>query len=367
MICSKSHQYSIGNMAPLTMKAALFKEYGAPVVIEDVPIPTPTGREVLVRVKAASLCHSDLTIIAGALGHAPLPFIVGHEAISVVEALGPDAAAYGLNVGDMVGAPLWHGMCLECSECRHHGPDFCPKRTMKGLTSPGFFAEYALVDAAGAVVIPREYEGLAVPLAPVFCAGITVWDALERARLRVGETVGIVGAGGLGGLAARFAQAMGVKVVALDIHDAQLEAFKADGSADEVVNTRGVAAEELIPKVASLNGGRLLDAVIVTTGALAGYHTAMSIVRTEGKVVAVGLPEADLAVRVAVLCNRAVSLIGSKVPGQASAQKCVDFCLRKKIFSNVYPRNFRLDDLNEMIQLMKEGQVHEGRMIVQFE
>lgn len=147
--------------------------------------------------------------------------IVGHEAVSVVEELGPDAASYGINVGDLVGAPLWHNMCFTCFDCQDAEPQFCTKMQVKGLTSPGYFAEYTVVDPARAVVIPKEYP---VPsaLAPLFCAGITFWDALNRAKLQPGETVAIVGAGGLGELASKYAQAFGAKVIALDVQDKQI-------------------------------------------------------------------------------------------------------------------------------------------------
>ena len=173
-------------------------------------MPVPQGREVLVRVQAVSLCHSDITITSGGLGPVPVPFIVGHEAVSVVEALGPDAARYGLQVGDQVGAPLWHGMCLQCIDCRERDPVFCPTKMVKDLTAPGYFAEYTLVDAASAVVIPKDVTASPASLAPLFCAGLTVWDALKRARLQVTDVVAIVGAGGLGQIACQHAHAIGI-------------------------------------------------------------------------------------------------------------------------------------------------------------
>ncbi|KAF9892611.1 hypothetical protein FE257_001013 [Aspergillus nanangensis] len=356
----------MGSHTPTTMKAALCKEFGQPIVIEEVPVPVPTGRELLVRVQAASLCHSDLTITSGALGSLPRPFIIGHEAVSIVEALGPDATGYGIKIGDSIGAPLWHGMCLECLDCKEHGPDFCPKKLTKGVSAPGYFSEYTLVDAACAVVLPAGDAASTAALSPLFCAGITVWDALERAKLQSGDTVAIIGAGGLGGLAARYAQAMGGKVIVLDVLDDQLHNLKGKGVADEILNTRSVAPEEVPAVVAALNKGRLVDVAIVTSGALPAYQTGLSIIRTQGRLIAVGIPHQELALQLAVFTGRCISLIGAKVPGQRSAQKCVDFSVRKGIMPEIHPRKFKLEDINEMMQLMEQGQVQEGRMVVQF-
>ncbi|KAL6229373.1 hypothetical protein BDW75DRAFT_245788 [Aspergillus navahoensis] len=353
-------------MPPQLMKAALCKEFGKPIVVEQVPVPVPQGRELLVRVQAVSLCHTDLSIAAGALGPVPLPLIVGHEAVSVVEALGPEAAPYGLKVGDRIGAPLWHAMCLQCNDCRHNGPEFCPLMQVKGLTAPGYFSEYTCVDPASAVLIPEIDGGSFASLAPVFCAGITVWDALKRAKLQMNETVAVVGAGGLGEIAARYAQAMGVKVIVLDVQDPQLQAAKENGSADEVLNTSSVPATELPGRVAALNNGKLVDVVVVTTGALPAYQTSLNIVRTEGRIVAVGIPKSELSFMLHTFTGRGLSLIGAKVAGKAAAQECLEFSLRKNILPKVHPRKFELEDINEMMELMQAGKVQDGRMIVQF-
>ncbi|CBF90199.1 hypothetical protein AN0100.2 [Aspergillus nidulans FGSC A4] len=226
-------------MAPQLMKAAVCKKTGQPIVIEQVPVPVPQGREVLARVQAVSLCHSDITITSGGLGPIQVPFIVGHEAVSVVEALGPDSAKWASR----------------------------------------YFAEYTLVDAASAVVIPKDVIASPASLAPLFCAGLTVWNASKRARLQVTDVVAIVGAGGLGQIACQYAHAMGVRFPA--------------------------------------------------------YATTLSSVRAEGRIVAVGIPSKDIPIAISQLISRAL-------------------------------QKFRLEDINEMIDLMKAGKVEKGRMVAQF-
>lgn len=186
------------------------------------------------------------------------PLILGHEAVSVVDKVGPEATPYGFREGDVVGASLWHNMCLTCNECKTAGPDFCPTRKFVGITRPGNFAEYTLIDPASAVLISRPGDdadpGVEIPppaaLTPLFCAGITIWDGLERAHIRPVETVAVVGAGGLGELAIRYVQALGGKVLALDVRDEQLQACK--DYADEIINTRSLSPDALKEKIAQV-------------------------------------------------------------------------------------------------------------------
>ncbi|RFU32933.1 hypothetical protein B7463_g3407, partial [Scytalidium lignicola] len=360
----------MGNTTPQEMmKAAVLKEFGGKITVEHIPKPIPGPRELLVRVKAASLCHSDVGIIKGNFGKAALPLVVGHEALGQVESLGEQAKTYGFKIGDMIGDSLWHGMCLECIPCRDAGPQFCPKRLTKGRSTAGCFAEYALMDAASAVVI--NPHGTPDPsttlrhLAPVFCAGITVFDAVTRATLAPGETVAVVGAGGLGQICIQYASALGAKTIALDVRDEQLEASKGEGGADEVINIVK-AGDEVVNILASLNSGRLADVCIVTSGANAAYQTALKLLAPLGRLIAVGIPLEPTAIPMRIFINACQSLIGAKVPGQKGTQKCLDFTLRKNILPKIHPRKFNLEDLNEMVELMEAGEIEMGRMVVEF-
>jgi propanol-preferring alcohol dehydrogenase len=155
-----------------------------------------------VKVTAASLCHSDFAAIFAEDTPFPLKknLIPGHEACGIVVEAGPEAQEkFGFAKGDRVGADAGANMCLKCADCTEFGPQFCKTKDFRGFTSDGFFAEYALFDAATAVKIPGE--GNMAEVAPILCAGITVWDALTRAgapKLKKGDWVGIVGCGGLG-------------------------------------------------------------------------------------------------------------------------------------------------------------------------
>lgn len=165
------------------------------------------------------------------------------------------------------------------------------------------------MDAASAVVIPRDSPATAAQLSPIFCAGITVWDALTRAELRPGETVAIVGVGGLGEIATKYAQAFGAKVIAIDVHDGQLESVKAGGSADEILNTRDLEATEVIARIRELNSGRGVDAAVVTSGSKAAYLTALSILSPLGRLMAVGIPLEEVPINPTVIALRALKYV----------------------------------------------------------
>jgi propanol-preferring alcohol dehydrogenase len=275
-------------------------------VIEEFPISAPQGRQLLVRIKAASLCQTDLMVVNGDLP-VVFPVVPGHEAVSVVEEMGPDAGKFGIGIGDIVGATPFDSMCMVCTSCKHYGPDFCPKKQLLGITKAGYFAEYALIDAASTIVLSRAGEKSPAPVAalsPLLCAGITVWDAIERAKPNNSETFAIIGTGGLGAIAVRYLHSFGVKVIALDIRDAQLKTLEEAGIVDGVLNTKDLSSEQVTEKVLALNNGMLLDTVIVTSSAVQAYSSALQLLKPGGKLVVVGLPHNPIPLPAAAISGR---------------------------------------------------------------
>jgi len=331
-------------------------------------VPSPGERELLLKLRATSLCQSDVGVISGQYGPGVFPVIGGHEAIGIVAALGPGASSYGFKVGDFVGATAWHGACLECSGCSY-GRQYCGTLKVKGISAPGYFAEYSVLDASMAIPVTLPEGVSPETLAPTFCAGITVWDALERAKIRPAETIAIIGVGGLGQLAIKYAAALGATVIALDVRDEQLEACKAPNGtgASHTINTSGLTGPELSKRVREVNGGKLLSCVIVTAGALQAYAATFPLIAPEGRLIAVGIPSGPIPVSQAYLSMSNISLIGAKVGGPESAKRCLEFTLSRKLYSKIHPRKFVLEDLNEMIDLMKAGVVENGRMVISFE
>lgn len=245
---------------------------------------------------------------------AAYPQTIGHEAVVQVERLGSSVKdlGYDFQPGDIIGAVSWHGMCLTCQTCKTAGPQFCPQAQFKGFQIPGYFAEWSCVDAASAVLISRGNDlprEKIVSLSPMFCAGVTVWDALLKAQegsKTLTQTVAVVGAGGLGALACKWGAALGMRIIALDVKDEQLAAVHGPTMAEEIINITKFGPMELIGEVMKLNHGMSLDAAIVASASVAAYQTGMSILKPTGTLVAVGQPREPIPLIGALLTHTSI-------------------------------------------------------------
>jgi propanol-preferring alcohol dehydrogenase len=195
------------------MKAAVCEVFGQPLLLKEIPIPSPGPGEVLVRVKGCGVCHSDLHLIDGdwASWGTPLPIVPGHEVTGVVEKAGEGVTS--LSSGDRVGIPWMQYACGQCAPCRAGAEMLCASQRSTGVTVNGGYAEFAVAPAAFTHKIPERLD--LVDAAPLLCAGITVFAPLRRAGNLAGKTVAVAGMGGLGHLAVRMAAAMGAHVVAI--------------------------------------------------------------------------------------------------------------------------------------------------------
>ena len=189
-----------------TMRAAVVTEFGAPLEISDLELPTPGFGEALVKVETSGVCHTDLHAAHGDWPVKPQPpFVPGHEGYGTVVALG--AGVDDLKVGDKVGnAWLWSA-CGSCEYCRTGWETLCESQQNGGYSVNGSFGTYMLVNAAYAPRIPDGVDPLEI--APILCAGVTVYKGLKVTDTRPGQWVAISGIGGLGHIAVQYARAMG--------------------------------------------------------------------------------------------------------------------------------------------------------------
>jgi propanol-preferring alcohol dehydrogenase len=195
------------------VRAAVCGAFGAPLVLSEVPAPSPGPADLLIRVSACGVCHSDLHLIDGEWrqwGTRP-PFIPGHEVTGVVEEAGPEAGRFAR--GDRVGVPWMQFACGECGPCRAGAEMLCAAQRGTGVNVDGGYAEFVRAPAAFVHRIPDPLD--LVDSAPLLCAGVTVFAPLRRAGDLAGKTVAVAGIGGLGHLAVRMASAMGARVVAI--------------------------------------------------------------------------------------------------------------------------------------------------------
>jgi propanol-preferring alcohol dehydrogenase len=221
-----------------TMKAAVVRAFGKPLAIEEIPVPVPGPGEVLVKVLACGVCHTDLHAAEGDWPAKPkLPFVPGHEVAGVVAALG--AGVTRLKEGDSVGVAWLHDACLRCEYCETGWETLCEHQHNTGYSCDGGFAEYVVVGELFAARLPENVDYCR--MAPILCAGVTSYKGLKETEAKPGQWVAISGVGGLGHIAIQYAKAMGLSVAALDVTEDKLALAKATG-AEVAVNARSPEA-----------------------------------------------------------------------------------------------------------------------------
>jgi D-arabinose 1-dehydrogenase-like Zn-dependent alcohol dehydrogenase len=230
---------------PKMYKRAAFHELGGPLVVSEVPLEEPAAGEILVKVEACGVCHSDIQPQNNLWG-AGFPLVPGHEVIGTVAAVGEGVGDW--KQGDRIGA-AWHGgMCESCDMCKQGLYQFCAPFHVNGVTRNGGYAEYCIIRAQAAVHVPQHVD--AAKFAPMLCAGSTVFNSIKAAKLSPGDTVAVQGLGGVGHMAVQFARKMGYRVIAVSRGAAKEDAAREIG-AHEYVDSEAGDAGEAIQKLGS--------------------------------------------------------------------------------------------------------------------
>ncbi len=337
-----------------TMRAAVVTRFRAPLELREVPVPSPAHGEVVVRVRACGVCHTDLHAIHGDWPDKPqLPRIPGHEAVGEVVELG--LGIEDLAVGDRVGVPWLHWACGRCEQCRSGWETLCPNQRRSGYDVDGGFAEYVLARARFVTRIPSGISD--EQAAPLMCAGLTVYKGLMVADADPGDWVVISGIGGLGHLAVQYAKAMGYQVVAVDIDDTKLT-LAARLGATMTINARET---EPVGYVQRQIGGA--HAALVTAVSRSAFGQAVGMMRPGGTVVLNGLPPGDFPLSIYEMVMRAITLRGSIVGTRYDLTRALDLAAQARITATVRPA--RLQDINEVLEKM-EGSGLPGRTVLEF-
>jgi alcohol dehydrogenase, propanol-preferring len=337
-----------------TMRAAVVAEFGAPLQVSDVELPTPGYGEALVKLETSGVCHTDLHAAQGDWPVKPQPpFIPGHEGYGTVVALGEGVD--DLKLGDKVGnAWLWSA-CGQCEYCRTGWETLCESQTNGGYSVNGSFGSYMLVKAAYAARIPDNVDPLEV--APILCAGVTVYKALKVTETRPGQWVAISGIGGLGHVAVQYARAMGMRVVAIDVDDSKL-ALATRLGAEVAVNAR---TSDAVAEVQKATGGT--HGVLVTAVHPQAFGQAIGLARRGGTIVFVGLPPGDFPAPIFEIVLKGLTIRGSIVGTRQDMAEAIDFYARGLIHPTVEAA--RLDDINEVFGRMERGQI-DGRVVIDY-
>jgi alcohol dehydrogenase len=216
------------------MRAMIVPEVRGQFRVAEFDLPKPGRHEVLIRVHACGVCHSDSLTVEGLAPGITYPRIPGHEVIGVIEALGPDVE--GWNVGERVGVGWFGGSCGYCRNCRRGAAFACETFTsITGLTRDGGYATHMLALASALAKVPAALN--AVESAPLLCAGVTTFNALRHCGARAGDVVAVLGVGGLGHLGVQFASRQGFRTVAVN-RDATRKIWRGPWARTTISTTR---------------------------------------------------------------------------------------------------------------------------------
>jgi propanol-preferring alcohol dehydrogenase len=339
---------------PSTMQAAVVTTFGAPLDVTQRDVPQPGPGQVLVKNISSGVCHTDLHAAHGDWPVKPtLPLIPGHEGVGEAVAIG--AGVEDIKVGDLVGnAWLWSA-CGECQYCRTGWETLCESQVNGGYSVDGSFGEYMLVDARYAARIPAGSDPYEV--APVLCAGVTVYKGLKQTEVRPGQWVVISGIGGLGHIAVQYAVAMGMRVAAVDVADEKLELARKHG-AEVTVNA---AVEDPIEAIQAATGGT--HGVLVTAVHPAAFGQAIGMTRRGGTIVFNGLPPGDFPAPIFETVLKGLTIRGSIVGTRQDLEEALEFYAAGKIHPTFHTRE--LGEINEIFGEMERGKI-DGRVVIKY-
>ncbi|CAK7223748.1 hypothetical protein SBRCBS47491_005312 [Sporothrix bragantina] len=333
---------------PKTMKAGQWDPKQNKVVVNEVPVPTPGPNQFLVKIKSASLCHSDLMNMERAA--CDYPVTIGHEGCGHIVAFHPSAEGKGFKLGDAVGFGYFVDCCFECEGCMVHN-SHCELGTAKiqGFNFDGYFAEYAIVDYHNGIVLDEKAWDLRTASA-IFCAGITAFNSVDSCESKPGQWFAVVGCGGLGQLATQYAKAMGLRVIGIDVADANLEETRKQG-AEYTFNSR--TNPNYIEEIKKITGGGAHYAAVYTNVQPA-FVNAPKVLRIGGTLMVVGIAPKPLEVTAMELVLGVYKVKADSTGIPQRIPKAIEFSAKHNIRPVVDIRG-GLDQLEGMVKEMQEG------------
>jgi propanol-preferring alcohol dehydrogenase len=348
------------------MKAARIVKPKEPLIIDDIPIPEPKDMQVLVRVNATGVCHSDLHLWEGGYQGAggsfirvedrgvKFPLTPGHEISGTIEKVGEEAK--GLAEGDKVLVYPWLGEG-SCPACRVGAENLCDNPRSLGIFQDGGYAEYVLVPHAKYVVKldklePEEAASLA-------CSGLTAYNAIKNAEVKPYEMLVIVGAGGLGLTGIQLARNVtNARIAVIDLDDRRLEEAKRLG-ADYTINAK---TSNPVKEIKDITNGLGADAVIDFVNASNTVATDLELLRKRGRLVPVGLFGGSVELALVTIPLRAIKIIGSYTGRLEDLFELVALAERG-VIKTIISKRFNLDDANQALEELREGKII-GRAVI---
>jgi len=335
------------------MRAAVVRAFGQPLIIEERPVPEPGPGQVVVRMEASGLCHTDIHAASGDWPVKPtVPFIPGHEGVGIVTALGQGVTSP--QIGTRVAVPWLGYACGTCRYCLTGWETLCLAQQNTGYSVDGCYAEYFTAEAAFATPVPAGIDPRVA--APLSCAGVTTYKAVKVGNVRPGDLVLVSGIGGLGHLALQYAKIFGGTVAAVDITDEKLQ-LATELGADIVIDARAEDPAEVLRR----HGGA--DVAIGLAVDDRSFATAYAGLRRGGRLVLVALPASGaLSLPVFDTVLNGTSVMGSIVGTRADLADV--FSLHAAGRTTVSYETRPLAEVNAAIEEVLHGKAR-GRIVLE--
>lgn len=335
-----------------TMRAAVVRELGKPLAIEEVAVPEPGPGQIQVRIQAAGVCHTDLHAAEGDWPVKPTPpFIPGHEGVGFVSAVG--AGVKQVKEGDRVGVPWLYSACGHCEHCLGGWETLCHEQLNTGYSVNGGFADYVIADPDYVGHLPANLDFVAV--APILCAGVTVYKGLKVTDTKPGDWVVISGIGGLGHMAVQYAKAMGLNVAAVDVAEDKLALARRLGASVTVNALETDPAAFLQREIGGAHGA------LVTAVSPKAFEQAMGMLRRRGTLSLVGLPPGSFPLPIFGTVLNGLTVRGSIVGSRLDLQESLAFAGAGKVEATV--ATARLEEINAVFARMHANSI-DGRIVL---
>lgn len=318
----------------------------------------PGPEEVLIDILYCGVCHSDIHQARDEWGGSNFPMVPGHEIVGRVAKAGAGVSRF--KVGDNVGVGVFVDSCRSCANCRSGEEQFCEfgmsgtynsfernpddHRFDRSRPTHGGYSTRITVDQAYVLRIPE-----AIPLdraAPLLCAGITTWSPLKHFGVKAGDKVAVVGLGGLGHMGVKLAVALGADVTVLSTSESKRADALALGARGFAATRDGTAFKELAQQ---------FDYILDTVSAEHDYNAYLDLLKLDGTMVLLGIPEAPQAVSAGTLIRRRRRLAGSMIGGIAETQAMLDFCAENGVASDI--ELIGIEQVNEAYERMLKADV----------
>ena len=324
------------------MRAVQVSRPNGPFEFVDRDLPNPTSGTVRIKVQACGICHSDSIVKEGLFPNIQYPRVPGHEVAGIIDAVGPDVKEW--TAGQKVGVGWYGGHCTTCEPCRRGDFMVCKYGKITGISFDGGYAEYMIAPAQALALIPDELTP--VEAGPLMCAGITTFNALRNSGARPGDTVAILGIGGLGHLAVQYAVKMGFRTIAI------ARGKDKEPLAKKLGAVRYIDSQEknVVKELNTLGGAKFIVSTVTNAKAMSDTIDGLGV---DGKLILLGVDKEPIQVTPFQLLGQRRSIIGWPSGTSIDSQDTMSFSALTGVRS--MNETFPLEKVEDAYQLMMSG------------